>query len=331
MQQLPSPLSLVLIGANGYVGRAVLQELASQPERFSVRAQVRTPLPDHANIPAGNITMLKGSLEQVNDDLFPQEPHVLIHVAGKNIDHDGTGYHQVNVKGTANLLSHINQHTKAILYNSSLSVLGQGPQTNVSNNRPARPQTPLARSRAEAEALILTRANQLGISAYPLRPRFVLGQEDAFVIPALIKLVTKGLYIGDGHQQFSIIDVADYARVILQLAEFASVATSPEQIPLNIGYRQPLPFASMHDILQQLQPGTVIRRKLPYPAAIARLLNASRIQKLKSLATQLQLIGLDHYGDISETSQRLRTDLLSRDSYEYFRELAQYFKDSPCN
>jgi len=322
-------MNIVLLGANGYVGRAIMRAAIACPQHVQVWAQARTT--DDLQT-AHNVRLFKGSLEQVHPELFPNVPHVLIHAAGKNIDHDGSGYHHTNVEGTRQLLSSCNAHTLGVLYHSSLSVLGQHRQQQVSNTARRAPGTALARSRAAAEALVLEYCKQHAINGYCLRPRFIFGKDDAFVMPALIRLAAKGTYIGDGRQQYSIIDVDDYAKLMLELGRRIDTQALPcEQIPLNMGYQQPLSFASMFSTLQGLQPGTGIKRRIPYPAALATACNLLPFQKLKSLATQLQLIGLDHYSDISETRSRLHDDILCRDSLEYFRELAQHFKESSCN
>ena len=322
-----SPLTIVVIGANGYSGRALLRLAARQPDTYTIRAQVRESgtLND-----AKNIRTFKGSLEQINPELFPDEPHILVHMAGKNIDHDGTGF-EVNIHGTENLLAHCNEHSLGILYHSSLSVLGQNQQRNVSNQQPPSPKTSLARSRAGAEKRVLDYAMRHNKSAYCLRPRFILGKEDAFVMPALIKLVRKGLFIGDGRQQFSVIDVDDYAQLILELCQHLYACSEPERLALNVGYQKPLSFSHMYEALQTLAPNTRIKRRIACPGALATAFNWLPVKRLHSLATQLQLIGLDHYSDVSETRKRLRNDILSRDSFVYFRELAQHFKDSSCN
>lgn len=323
-----STLTIVVIGANGYSGRALLRLAAHQPATYSIRAQVREP---GTVLDADNIRTFTGSLEQINPELFPDEPHILVHMAGKNIDHDGTGFERVNIHGTENLLAHCNQHTLGILYHSSLSVLGQNHQRNVSNRQTPSPKTDLARSRAGAEQRVLDFAKRRSISAYCLRPRFILGKEDAFVIPALIKLVQKGLYIGDGQQQFSVIDVDDYAQLVLELCQRLYTCAEPERLALNVGYQKPLPFSHMYEALQTLDPSAHIKRRITHPGALATAFNWLPVKKLRSLATQLQLIGLDHYSDVSETRKRLRSDILNRDSFDYFRELAQHFKDSSCN
>ena len=326
-----TPLTIVLIGANGYTGRAVLRAATRYPDQYRVRAQARDT---HGLITGTNIKVFTGSLEQVNPELFPDTPHVLVHAAAKNLDPDNSGYDKVNVDGTRALLANCNDFTRGIIFHSSLSVLGQRSQQNVSNLQQIAAETPLARSRAKAELLVMNFARQKSISAYSLRPRFILGKEDAFVIPALIKLVRKGLFIGNGQQKFSIIDADDYGKLILEMCQYAfdaSTSQNAEQLALNVGYEQSLPFAAMFDSLQALLPDSTIKRRITHPAALATVCNWMPVKKLQSLATQLQLIGLDHYSDVSETRKRLRTDILSRDSFDYFRQLAQHFKDSPCN
>ncbi|MEE2729722.1 MAG: NAD-dependent epimerase/dehydratase family protein [Pseudomonadota bacterium] len=340
MNDCNTPLTLVVVGANGYTGSALLRAASRQPDLFQVRAQVRTA---RALVKGSNIEHFSGSLEQVDPALFPNTPHILLHLAGKNQDADGSGYEQVNVAGTRALLAHCNTFTRAVLYHSSLSVLGQDPQRHVSNRQPPAPTTALARSRAAAEDLVLTHARQQAISAYCLRPRFILGKDDAFVMPGLLKLVRRGLFIGSGQQQFSIIDVDDYAKIILELCQHAMTLYAqgqPEQLALNVGYEQPLSFATL---FETLQPERRAKRRIHYPAAVANACNWlpnsapdaiahwKPLRKLQALATQLQLIGLDHYSDVSETRKRIHSDLLSRDSADYFRTLATHFKESPCH
>ena len=327
MPKANNTLSLVVVGANGFVGGTLLLEASTRPD-ISVRAQARSQA---SVLKSANIAGVCGSLEQISPDLFPQTPHILIHVAGKNLDHDGTGYEKVNVQGTANLLDHCNAHTCGIIYHSSLSVLGQGKQNNASADATQSPETPLACSRAQAETLVLRKAEALGISAYCLRPRFILGRGDAFVLPALRRLASKGLRIGNGSQKFSVIDVNDYANLILQLSTHINRSNHTEQMALNIGYDQPLTLSTIYQVLLENDGGQKSKFTLHHPAIAAKLLSYLPFKKSQSLATQLQLIGLDHYGDVSQTSARLQTDLLSRDSHQYFRDLVQNTKDSPCS
>lgn len=56
---------------------------------------------------------------------------------------------------------------------------------------PLYPQTDLAKSRAMAEALCYEWATLQDKTAYGLRPRFILGRNDRYVLPGLARLVEK--------------------------------------------------------------------------------------------------------------------------------------------
>lgn len=315
------PITVVVTGATGFVGKALLDACAMQ-SNVQGRALVRgdNRLESHSNL-----KVICGDLDNIPKALFPDHAHVLIHLATKNLDHDKKGYSHTNIAGTENLLACCNGYTKGIIYNSSLSVLGQAAQTNSPNSLLTCPQTPLARSRAEAEKRVLQYAQQKNCFAYCLRPRFVLGAGDEFVMPALAKVIRKGIYVGDGSQKYSIIDVKDYAQVILQLALRCMQEDKPEQIPLNIGYEIPVAFSDIYSAVQKTSVRTIPKRKIPAPGLIADLLNRLPLETLKAKATQLQLIGLDHYGDVSDTASRLQNNLLNKNSIEYIKALASQY------
>lgn len=305
----------------------MLRQAAQRPQHYNVRAQVR----HLGQAPTGsNIVVLPGDLDTIHPDLFPQTPHVLVHLAVKNIDEDGSGYIKTNVNGNSKLLSHCNEYTKGIIYSSSLSVLGQGEQNNVSNLEPVKPETALAVSRALAEKQILRSAEHLSISAYCLRPRFILGENDRFVLPALKNLAKKGLLIGSGQQQYSIIDVQDYAHIILELAQRCMTSTSVEQLPLNIGYQSPISYSCMYNLLRKQNIPSNRSRRLPSPMLMATVLKLVPLNKCRTIATQLQLIGASHFSDITETQKRLQSSILLKDSKDYFEQLAYQFKDATC-
>src|SRR5207302_9944100 len=69
------PLQLLLLGGSGFVGRALLRELASRPASVRVRALLRTPsaVPDYPFL-----EKVEGSLERVPRDLEPVGPYVLV-------------------------------------------------------------------------------------------------------------------------------------------------------------------------------------------------------------------------------------------------------------
>ncbi len=317
---------LVVTGATGFVGRALIRHcihnVSSGDEDMELRVLVRSKgrLPMHPKI-----REYEGDLNQLNSDLFPDQPHVLVHLANKNIDHDGSGFQQTNVHGTEKLLKACRPSTRGMIYNSSLSVLGQGAQVNSSHIAPVHPQTDLALSRAQAEESVLRGARKLNTTAYCLRPRFILGDGDNYVMPALAKLVNKGLYLGDGQQRYSVIDVDDYAKIIVQLATRCLQTDVVEQIPLNIGYSSPLSYEVIFSELRKKMASASRKKTIPAPALLASLLKRIPNKTLQAKAIQLQLIGLDHFGDTAATQSRLIHDVLKRDSLEYMKSLAQQY------
>jgi nucleoside-diphosphate-sugar epimerase len=317
---------LVVTGATGFVGRALvrhcIENVSSGPTDMELRVLVRSTgrLPMHPKI-----REYEGDLNLENSELFPDQPHVLVHLANKNVDHDGSGFQQTNVHGTEKLLRACRPSTRGMIYNSSLSVLGQGAQVNCSHMAPVLPQTDLALSRAQAEEIVWRRGRELDITAYCLRPRFILGEGDNYVMPALAKLVNKGIYLGSGEQRYSVIDVDDYAKIIIQLATRCVKTDVVEQIPLNIGYSSPLSYEAIYSELRKNMASASGKKTIPAPALLASLLKRIPNKTLQAKAIQLQLIGLDHFADTAATQSRLNHDVLNRDSLEYMKSLAQQY------
>ena len=212
-------LHLVILGGTGFVGSAIMRRIALLPPGSiearvlvrSVKGKSLSHFPD--------VTVIEGSLPDIPPSLFPKERHVVVHLATKQIDHDRSGYTYNNVLGTRSLLRMLPASTMGLIYASSTSVYGQGPHEGV-REKDARldPKTDLAKSRAAAESAIISAMSDRRKSAVILRPRFILGLEDRYTLPAIIKMVKAGFLIGSGQQAYSVIDVDDYAEIIVRLA-----------------------------------------------------------------------------------------------------------------
>lgn len=304
-----SPRTFMLLGASGFVGRALLREIASLPEgTVRVRALLRRPdaVPDYPFL-----EKVEGSLERLPAGLEPRAPYVLLHYAVKQIDHDGTGFIATNVDATGRLLRTLGPGLKGIVYSSTMSVYGQGAQDGVSEREPLRPETPLARSRQLAEELVERFARETGISAYLLRPRFVVGEGDRFVLPKLAVLARRRVRLASGSQRWSMIDVDDYARVILRLGERIAQGGSTEVRALHVG--QPVSWTELAEALGAPQP----RWKLPVPPRLMRVLR--RVPVAEQLATRLELVGLPHWGETDALSALVGRDLAERNPLDSIR------------
>ena len=309
----PEALNVVLLGGTGFVGSAVLRVLAEEPA-VRVRALVRDPA---RFAPPRPVEIVEGDARNAPTDLFPPEPHVVFHFAVKQVDADGAGFAS-NVEGVADLMEKLPNSTRGLLYGSSASVYGQGPQTDETEDAPLRPETPLARSRAAAERVILEGARARGMGAYCLRPRFILGPGDRHTLPGLIRMVRRGVQPGSGRQRLAVIGVDDYARVLVRLGRRLSV--EPEQAPLNVAYARSV---SLDEIVASIRRRFSLRQprvRVPVSLASTRLLRKLPFRSLGGLATRLELIGLSHTLDVGRLQARVGGDLLAREPLEVLDE-----------
>lgn len=319
---------LVLLGGTGFVGSAVLRgAVSSERDGFRVRALVRGA-PNRIKLPG--VESISGDLASLPDDLFPRRPYVVLHFANKQIDSDNTGFHEVNVDGTKHLISALTPHCQGIIYGSSMSVYGQKAQFAVEEDAPTLPETPLARSRLCAEQHVLKTACQRGISAFVLRPRFIIGRGDQHTLPALHRLFRKGLRIGDGTQRFTIIDVDDYAAIILALARRIAErceANDPLQTALNVGY---VKSVSLNDIRSVINEFVQLKnRTWSIPAWLADVLRWIPIGRATSLSNKLELIGRHHVGDVKRLESEVGISIIGRDPREALTQAVKLLMRNP--
>jgi nucleoside-diphosphate-sugar epimerase len=302
------PLNIVLLGANGFTGSAVLRYAAAlNAKSLPVRALVRDPL----RLSAHGATVFTGDILDLPTGLFPDHPHVVIHLATKQIDGDGTGFHMNNVEGTKRVMDRLNPHCRGVLYGSSVSVYGQGAQVDVDESCPVQPETELAASRAAAERIVLGAAAARGIGAYCLRPRFVFGRGDRHTIPGLVRMIRRGVKPGSGAQCYTIFDVDDYARVLVELA--LRVAETSERLAVNAGYAASVSLNTIVEVLCGrfgLEPP---RRCVPVSLRTTRLLRRLPVAAVRTLATRLELFGLPHTFRVDRLRALLETNVTSRD------------------
>ncbi len=149
----------------------------------------------------------------------------VVHLAGKNIDHDGSGFERVNVEGSRLLA----QRAAAagvgrLIYLSSVGVYGHGAHRLADETTPVRPDTPFSRSKAAAEDIFLQdhsppHDQRAGFETVILRHRFVYGDGDAAVLPRLIGAARKyPFWISGGRAAMSMIWARDLAQIIARLA-----------------------------------------------------------------------------------------------------------------
>lgn len=306
--------NFVILGGTGFVGSAVLERLAAMPQG-SVRANILVRSKDKIK-PYPFAEYYTGELPFIPDGLFPSCPHVVLHFANKNIDRDKTGY-EINLQAAKALIQAANRWTIGFIYGSSLSVHGQGAQDGVTETESVNPQTPLAKSRLCAENAFSEYAAKSGKSVLLLRPRFIIGRNDAYTMPTFVEIFRKGFMAGSGNQKYSFIDVNDYAEIILRLSSVITEwhnAGGGRCTPVNIGYRKPVSLNELYAIFEDVL-GTAGRPLLRVPSYrwLPGFIRRLPFKGARQMATRLELLGFSHYSDVSLLAGLAGEDIPAKD------------------
>ena len=326
---MPKILRVVLTGATGYVGQSILDQLALLPAgTVKVRALVKKDKP----FPARDfVEVIEGNLPEVPDNLFFKEPHILIHFGVKQVDFLKTGFYETNVLGTHNLLSKCNKNTLGVIYGSTLSIQGRTSNALIIESDLVQPETELERSRAQAEQLIIETMSRDKKWAFCLRPRFVLGPSDSFLMKGLTALSKLGVRVGNGKQQYSVITVIDYARIVVQLSlkvfpnRAKSLACEAKQCALNVAYQTPVSFNQIFSEIRAEHNVSNRIKLIPVPVWLPKILKWIPHSLAETFATQLQSVGLNHCCDVSSLEQLLGDEIIKMDAIKQLNELLRTY------
>lgn len=311
--------TLVLLGATGFVGRALLRQWRREMPDARIHVLChRQPLAQRDD----RVRVFHGDLRHLPPGLLPRRPHVVVHAATKQVDRDGSGY-AVNEEGMQALLKGCNRHTQGVIYASSFSVYGDDAQQGVDESEELMPRGALAESRLKTERCLKIMAAQRDIPAVVLRTRFVLGEGDRYVLPGLRKLARRRIGVGRGDQRFSVIDVDDYARVIWQLAGQFAGGGLPAWSVYHAAYRQPLSLDEIMQAIRQAEGVAPPRFRLPVNRPLLAMLDCLPGKAVRQLAERLRLIGLDHYGRVDALTRRLSLPVLETNPQQVIQRLMQ--------
>lgn len=210
---------ILVTGATGFVGTAVLRELVARGMGARVRVLARRPVPGWMT-EAGVTTWLGDLTDASSLAGLCTGITTLVHLASQ-VGGDPALCTAVNEDGTAHVLAEARgSGTTGVVYLSTCAVYRDGVHRNVaepdcgSGSGPVTdPVSPTSRSRLAGERLVLAAGGTV------LRPHLIHGTGDRHVVPAVVRWVQAvPAWAAGGSACASLVAVADLAAAIAVLA-----------------------------------------------------------------------------------------------------------------
>jgi len=214
---------ILVTGANGLIGRALLQELLSR-NSYEIRAQVRSGVKARADIgdaiDFSKIELREGDFTRLNErdwGRLTEGCKTIVHCAGlvHQPERPYQEYEVMNVRATQNLAEAAAQNgCQTFIFLSTSAVYGPGPFELIDENAPPNAKTPYAVSKLTSENWLQRHKGLAKIVI--LRPSLVFGEGDKGNLLSLIKEVKSNRYrhLGNGSTGKSIIYSKDLANAI---------------------------------------------------------------------------------------------------------------------
>jgi predicted dehydrogenase/nucleoside-diphosphate-sugar epimerase len=216
----PGPARILVTGAGGFLGRALMRRLKERGE--SVRVLVRRRREDPLEIPVvGDL----GYPEVVEAAVAGVE--TVFHV-GAAMKGSAGDFQRGTVAGTRNIVESCLKHgVKKLVYVSSLSVFdhaGRAEGQVVAESSPYEPypdrRGAYTQTKLEAERLVLEAARDRGLNVVVLRPGQIFGPGAEATAPAgTIGLAGRWIVVGDGTRKLPLVYVDDVADAMILAAE----------------------------------------------------------------------------------------------------------------
>ncbi|MFC5665089.1 NAD-dependent epimerase/dehydratase family protein [Kitasatospora misakiensis] len=285
--------TVLLTGASGFIGSAVLAALRARPEVGEIRALARTAAP------AGTVPVTADLAEPATLRGAAEGADVLIHLASL-VTGSEEACAAVNVDGSRVLLGEAGRAgVGRIVHLSTSAVYGAGPHRDILVDEVApAPVSAASRTRLAGERAALD------AGAVVLRAPLVLGAGDRWVVPCLADLLRRVPARWDGGGALlSLVAVADLARLITALA-LAPEPPAPSGV-FHAGHPQPV---SIDRLLAALAEHGVLPpapdADWPWERCVAELRRVPGVFGER----QLELMARDHWYRSAEIWRLAGTD-----------------------
>lgn len=209
-------MNIVLTGASGFLGHYILAELGRGHNITTLGRAVAS----HRHILC--------DLAREEPKLSIQNPMCVIHAAGKahsspRTETERREYEQVNVLGTRRLLAALDRQAvlpKSFIYLSSVLAYGRSAGWLLNEQTPCAATDVYGKSKAQAEEIVRTWADQNEVCLTVLRLPLVAARQPNGNLGALARAIRQGYYVrlGDGAARRSMVRADDVAAVLLRAA-----------------------------------------------------------------------------------------------------------------
>lgn len=261
----------LVTGATGGLGLALTRALLEAGYR--VRATGRNPAAIGRLHDMG-AEAVAGDLFDLGADAVCRDVDVVFHAAALSSPWGpGAAFRRANVVMTADLLDASRRAgADAFVFVSSPSVYARwGDQTGITEDTawPARPLNAYARTKGEAERLVLA-ADAPGFRTVAIRPRAIVGPDDAVLLPRILRLVKRGRFplFREGRAMVELTDARDAARALM-LADVRREAAGGRAI--NVTGGRPVAVA---DLIRRLGDALGVEvRTVSVPLALGQALS----------------------------------------------------------
>ena len=232
-----SPLRVLITGATGFFGAHVTRALLEQEARLTLLARPSSELGRLFRVAGTRLdrTELRrvdlGVAEAVRAEMLRARPEVVIHLAAdaraRASEDELEAMRALHVGVTRGLAEASIEVDARLIVVSTSDVYGKLPSPHDAEGEVA-PRTPYARTKAEADVMVLGPLRDQGLSAVVLRPYLVYGPgaQPRQLLPALIDACLAGreFPMTDGLQRRDFVYVGDVARAV------ALAATAPDAV-----------------------------------------------------------------------------------------------------